>query len=184
MAQTGGLAEVGGEPAAGLEGSWGGRALAIPAYRTITEHGGFQPVARDLPVRLGPTHLTAEILGGGACRAGIRRRGPPGRVVRSIVIVWEFQGEYFDNPERFIFFSRAVPAMCGQLGWTPDVILANDWQTGLIMAMLDLGALPAPPGSLPCTNQAYLGLVPRTGGATSGCPTGITPWRASSITVR
>ena len=40
-------------------------------------------------------------------------------------------GEY-DDGERFAFFSRAVVDLLPRLGWTPDVIHCNDWQTALI----------------------------------------------------
>jgi len=40
-------------------------------------------------------------------------------------------GDYEDNAERFIFFSRAVLELCKELGIQPDVIHCNDWQTGL-----------------------------------------------------
>jgi len=41
------------------------------------------------------------------------------------------RGDYPDNAERFIFFSRAVPEVCRVLDYRPDVIHCNDWQTGL-----------------------------------------------------
>lgn len=37
-----------------------------------------------------------------------------------------------DNDERFIFFSRSVIETCLILGWFPDIIHCNDWQTSLI----------------------------------------------------
>jgi starch synthase len=45
--------------------------------------------------------------------------------------------EYQDNPERFIFFSRAVLEACKKLNFQPDIIHCNDWQTGLICAYLE-----------------------------------------------
>jgi len=41
-------------------------------------------------------------------------------------------GEYWDNSERFMFFSRAVVEMVRVIEWMPDVINCNDWHTGLI----------------------------------------------------
>ncbi len=40
-------------------------------------------------------------------------------------------GDYEDNAERFIFFSRAVPELCLELDINPQIIHCNDWQTGL-----------------------------------------------------
>jgi starch synthase len=45
-------------------------------------------------------------------------------------------GDYQDNAERFIFFSRAVLELCVALKWRPDVIHCHDWQTGLIPVYL------------------------------------------------
>ncbi|MEW6702276.1 MAG: glycogen/starch synthase, partial [Bacteroidota bacterium] len=44
--------------------------------------------------------------------------------------------DYPDNDERFILLSRAVFELINKLGWTPDIIHCNDWQTGLIPAYL------------------------------------------------
>lgn len=46
------------------------------------------------------------------------------------------QGDYPDNAERFIFFSRSILEMLKKLDFTPDVIHCNDWQTGLVPAYL------------------------------------------------
>jgi starch synthase len=45
-------------------------------------------------------------------------------------------GDYQDNAERFVFFSRAVLELCAALKWRPDVIHCHDWQTGLIPVYL------------------------------------------------
>ena len=45
-------------------------------------------------------------------------------------------GEYRDNDERFIFFSRAVLEGCKFIGFRPDIIHCHDWQAGLIPAYL------------------------------------------------
>ncbi len=39
---------------------------------------------------------------------------------------------YQDNLERFTLFSRGALELCKVLGWIPDVIHANDWQTALV----------------------------------------------------
>ena len=53
--------------------------------------------------------------------------------------------DYRDNAERFTFFSRAVVELCLALGFSPDIIHCNDWQTGLVpfyLRMLPLGDTP------------------------------------------
>ncbi len=44
--------------------------------------------------------------------------------------------DYKDNDERFVFFARGVLETLKRLGWQPDIIHCNDWQTGLIPAYL------------------------------------------------
>jgi starch synthase len=44
--------------------------------------------------------------------------------------------DYRDNCERFVFFSRAIIEAARVLDLRPDVIHANDWQTGLLPALL------------------------------------------------
>ncbi|SHN60254.1 glycogen synthase GlgA [Desulfovibrio litoralis] len=47
------------------------------------------------------------------------------------------KGDYFDNAERFIFFSRAVLEVIKRLGSAPAIIHAHDWQSALIPAYLN-----------------------------------------------
>lgn len=44
--------------------------------------------------------------------------------------------DFPDNDERFIFFSRGTLKMLRRLGWRPDVIHCNDWQSGLVPTYL------------------------------------------------
>src|SRR5688572_23763126 len=44
--------------------------------------------------------------------------------------------DFPNNDERFIFFSKAVLETCHRLGWRPDIIHCNDWQTALIPVFL------------------------------------------------
>ena len=41
--------------------------------------------------------------------------------------------DYKDNCERFSFFCRAVCEFIKQLGWVPNVLHCNDWQTAIIV---------------------------------------------------
>ncbi len=45
---------------------------------------------------------------------------------------------FYDDGERFAFFSRAILEMLFYLDYTPDVINCNDWQTGLTPVYLNL----------------------------------------------
>jgi starch synthase len=44
--------------------------------------------------------------------------------------------DYKDNDERFIFFCRGVLETLKRLGWQPDIIHCNDWQTGIVPAYI------------------------------------------------
>jgi starch synthase len=46
------------------------------------------------------------------------------------------EGDYPDNAERFIYFSKAVPEVAKRMGFQPDCIHCNDWQTGLVPLFL------------------------------------------------
>ncbi len=46
--------------------------------------------------------------------------------------------EYPDNAERFIFFQKTVVETMITLGWFPDIVHCNDWQTALIPAYMRL----------------------------------------------
>ena len=46
-------------------------------------------------------------------------------------------GDYSDNPERFVFFTRSVLDACYQLPWIPHIFHAHDWTTGLLPVYLE-----------------------------------------------
>ncbi|OQX15934.1 MAG: starch synthase [Thiothrix lacustris] len=49
--------------------------------------------------------------------------------------------DWADNAERYTVFARAAAELSRdalQLDWTPDVVHAHDWQTGLVPAFLDM----------------------------------------------
>ncbi len=56
------------------------------------------------------------------------------------------QGLYghYDDAERFAFFSRAVLEMLNYIDFRPDIIHANDWQSGLIPVYFSLFYAPRP----------------------------------------
>ena len=73
------------------------------------------------------------------------------------------RGDYHDNAERFIFFSRTIPEICRVLGFTPDIIHCNDWQTGLVPLYLnrfyrDGGPLSATRTVFTIHNLGYQGI--------------------------
>jgi len=161
LAQAGGLGDVAGSLPLVFRDLGHRVAVVLPAYRHILEKNPpFELAAKGLPIRLGRLNLTADIL------AGELGPGVPAYLVRRdeffdrTELYGSSQGEYIDNRERYIFFSRSIPALCEAIGFIPDVILANDWQTGLVMALLEQGVLPQTAGVFAIHNLGYLGLVP------------------------
>lgn len=75
-------------------------------------------------------------------------------------------GDYEDNDERFVFFSRAVLEGAKFIGFKPDVVHCHDWQTGLIPAYLRtlyrIDSFYAKTASVfTIHNIAYQGMFPR-----------------------
>jgi len=73
------------------------------------------------------------------------------------------QGEpWIDNAERFALLARAAQRVAlndAGLNWQPDVVHCNDWQTGLIPALLH-DESPRPATLFTIHNLAYQGLFP------------------------
>lgn len=75
--------------------------------------------------------------------------------------------DFPNNDERFIFFQKAVLETCFRLGWRPDIIHCNDWQTSLIPVYLKEFYAKDPFFShtktvLTIHNMAYQGRFPST----------------------
>jgi starch synthase len=83
--------------------------------------------------------------------------------------------DYADNDERFIAFSRGALETLKRLGWKPDIIHCNDWQTGLIPAYLKTIYKDDPFFNKVKTvytihNLAYQGVFPKTAFEKTGLP--------------
>ena len=161
LAQTGGLGEVTGSLPLALRDLGFNVSIVMPAYRSLLDRKDtWETIARDLPVRLGGLHLSAQVL------SSELAPGVPAYLIRRDELFdrsglyGNEYGEYYDTPERYVFFSRAVAALGPKLGFYPDILMANDWQTGLVMPLLDLAGLPGTAGVFTVHNQGYLGLVP------------------------
>lgn len=160
LAKTGGLGDVIGALPRALQELGCQVSLVIPAYRVALEKAGEPAVVyKGMPVKLGAKEITADIL-----ETEINSGIPVYLVRRDEFfdrsgIYGTNEGEYFDSRERFIFFSRSIPLLCRALEYQPDVVMANDWQTGLLMALLDQGSMPGATGIFTIHNLGYQGLV-------------------------
>jgi len=83
--------------------------------------------------------------------------------------------DYHDNSERFIFFSKCVAHLARYQPWRPELIHVNDWQTGLVPALILHQSRKEGWGNPPRTcltihNLAYQGIFPRSAYALLNLP--------------
>ncbi|MCU7490270.1 MAG: glycogen synthase GlgA [Bacteroidota bacterium] len=83
--------------------------------------------------------------------------------------------DYPDNDERFILLARSIFELINKLGWIPDIIHGNDWQTGLIPAYLKTlykndDSLSAVKSIFTVHNLAYQGFFPKSEFSKTGLP--------------
>ncbi|CUT03912.1 glycogen synthase GlgA [Candidatus Chrysopegis kryptomonas] len=83
--------------------------------------------------------------------------------------------DYPDNDERFIFFCKGVIETLKKLGWRPDIIHCNDWQTALVPVYLktiykDDPFLSGIKTVLTIHNIGYQGVFPKESFLKSGLP--------------
>lgn len=83
--------------------------------------------------------------------------------------------DYPDNDTRFIFFCRSVLETLKLLGWQPDILHINDWQTGLVAPYAKLLYANEPSLKnikivLTVHNAAYQGIFPKASFTKTGLP--------------
>jgi starch synthase len=144
FAKTGGLADVAGALPKALASLGHDVRIMTPKYRGAEAHAtDSRIVVPTIRVPLGDR--TAE-------GALIEAQGPSGVPVYFIEhehyynrdsLYGTADGDYWDNCERFVFFCRAALEGLARLDaarpgirWQPQVIHANDWQTGLLPVYL------------------------------------------------
>ncbi len=140
FAKTGGLADVAGALPKALAGLGHDVRIMMPKYRGAEAHAtDTRIVVPSIRVPLGDR--TAE-------GALIEAHGPAGVPIYLLEhehyynrdgLYGTADGDYWDNCERFVFFCRAALEGLARLDaarpgirWQPQVIHANDWQTGLL----------------------------------------------------
>ena len=176
FAKTGGLADVAGALPEALRRQGVDVRMGMPFYRVARE-GGFSPrsLVSGLETPLGKTVLKGNVL------ETETKEGVP-------VYLFEREdlfdrpnlyatpeGDYYDNLERFAYFSRAALLLAERVGFPSDVIHCHDWQTGLVPAYLETIYRDDPFFAETATvftvhNIGYQGLFPRDKLALSGLP--------------
>ncbi len=135
--KTGGLADMVGALAKFLARAGHEVGLVTPLYRGIREEfPDLQPFDWVLNLPLGPATVTGHVL---------TRRPEKGLTVYFIDqpayylrgdLYNEHGVDYPDNPERFIFYSKAVAHLARYLPWQPQVIHIHDWPLGVLPALV------------------------------------------------
>ena len=166
FAKTGGLADVAGALPGALRQLGVDVRLVLPYYRLVRE-GNFQirPVLKDLKIPLGSEKLTANVL-----EAQTEDGVPVYLIERDDLydrpnLYGSAVGDYYDNLERFSFFSHAALILSEALLFSPDLIHCHDWQTGLVPALIkgpygDTSTLAGTPTVFTVHNLGYQGLFP------------------------
>ncbi|PIQ97508.1 MAG: glycogen synthase GlgA [Nitrospinae bacterium CG11_big_fil_rev_8_21_14_0_20_56_8] len=137
FAKTGGLGDIAGSLPKALRQLGHEVRVITPKYKVTAKCPlGFRPMGRDIDVPVGPA------LKKGFLYESRLAEGVPVYLVGNDEYyhrdeLYGEQGrEYPDNPERFIFFCRAVLESCKATGFFPDIFHCNDWQTGLVPVYL------------------------------------------------
>jgi len=145
FAKTGGLADVSGALPVALERQGVDVSLFLPAYRSIFKSGQtIEPTGIEFDIPVG-----SKIVSGRFLKSTIPGSNVPVYFVDQPhyfdrdELYNENGKDYLDNCERFVFFCRAVVEGIRLLDIPVDVIHANDWQTGLIPALLTTEYLTA-----------------------------------------
>jgi starch synthase len=137
FAKTGGLADVAGALPSALSEAGCDVRIVMPFYNRFIEKIADKKLSvENLLVSLGSQVLTADIydvrLDDGVVVYCIRRD----EFFDRSYLYGTPKGDYFDNFQRFTYFSRAVLALCPEVEFKPDVVHAHDWQSGLVPAYL------------------------------------------------
>jgi starch synthase len=147
FAKTGGLADVVGSLPIALARRGIDARVVIPLYRGARETGRCQPTDVHLHIPVG-----AQTYHGRVWWAHLPHSNVPVYLIEQSHFfdrddsraghgIYQYSDngskrDYPDNGERYIFFNRALLEMFGGLDFWPDLLHANDWQTGLVPAYL------------------------------------------------
>jgi starch synthase len=145
FAKTGGLADVSAALPLALTEIGHDVRIVVPKYGSVSERRNrIHEIKRlkDIPIMVGGEETMATVKSSQVVNS---RAKVQVYLVTNDKYLEPYKGIYGDqttgkdfpnNDERFIFFQMAVLETCRRLGWKPDVIHCNDWQTALIPLFL------------------------------------------------
>lgn len=174
--KTGGLGDAVGALGKALAQAGHQVIIVTPLYRGIREKfPGLQRVDWRFHLPLGTRHRNAALL---ALRISPRLTvyfiDQPEYFDRH-GIYHDHQGDYGDNAERFIFFSKCVVHLARHLPNPPEVLHVHDWPVGLVPMLAQQqhrteGWHQLPRLVLTIHNLAYQGVFPRAAFALTNLP--------------
>lgn len=159
LIKTGGLGDVAGALPIALQKSGIDVRVVLPAYRKVLEKAGRLELVSSQIDAISPTVRILE-----------------GKLPNSNIVMWlvdaptlfDRSGEPYsdasgqdwpDNAQRYTTFSKVVNAIANdkaKLNWKPDIVHCNDWQTGLVPALLSFEQ-NRPASVFTIHNMAYQG---------------------------
>ena len=143
LAKTGGLADVVGALPSRVAERGHQTGIIMPAFRSVHQSGlSIEATNISFAVSLSPDRLVG-------CRL-LKTTLPDGDIPVWLIdqpvyfdrdsLYGTPAGDYDDNGERFVFFCRAAMIAIERIGWSVDIVHCNDWQTGLIPALMRIQA--------------------------------------------
>jgi starch synthase len=161
LIKTGGLADVSGQLPKALHDNGADVRIIMPAYRGVSGNLSALRTIASLQIDNHDVEILESRLPGSAiklwlvnCPELYDRDGSPYQDPSG--------NDWPDNAERFAVYNRTVCAIALgdiEIDWRADIVHCNDWQTGLIPALLK--QQPAsPPTLFTIHNLAYQGLFP------------------------
>lgn len=183
FAKTGGLADVAGALPQTVKELGHEIRIMMPKYSTFSERKfKVHDVIRlkDISIPLGDTCISTSVKSAFITSSKVKVQvyflandklyGREGLYVNPYT-----KKDYADNDERFIFLCKGTLETLKKLGWKPDIIHCNDWQTGLIPAYLKTVYRDDPFFKKTKTiytihNLAYQGIFPKESFNKTGLP--------------
>lgn len=126
--KTGGLADVTGTLLYELRSLGIDAKLILPLYRGLKSRFDLEDTGHSIEVVLGSKKLTSRIYMHEDSTYFVESDAFYNRQE----LYGTSSGDFEDNDQRFIFFSKTVLEACLSLDLKPDVMHTNDWQTALI----------------------------------------------------
>ncbi len=163
LIKTGGLGDVAGSLPGAIKGLHQEIRLVLPGYRDILKQKGRLKRVATVTLPLGRATVLERTLPGSRVKVWLVDFPPyfdrPGNPYQGANgLPWP------DNAQRFALFCQAVTRIAlnqADLEWQPDLVHCNDWQTGLVPALLSLHE-QRPATLFTIHNLAYQGLFPES----------------------